>query len=135
LRTSRARGTTGRSMAWEARRPSRRSRAPTEIGPSYATWGREIGRLDERSSWGAARVPRGRRLSLGSGTRGRAPVYSGCSLALPRLSAPPARSPTWGSDPQPDTVSRTAGDSHGRAAGAVRFPVPVSRHAEVTPAE
>ena len=38
LRTSRARGTTGRSIAWEARRPSRRSRAPTEIGPSYETW-------------------------------------------------------------------------------------------------
>jgi hypothetical protein len=32
-RTSRARGTTGRSRAWEVRGPSRRSRAPTEIGP------------------------------------------------------------------------------------------------------
>ena len=53
LRTSRARGTTGRSRAWEARRPSRRSRAPTEIGPSYETWGRETGRSDERWSRGA----------------------------------------------------------------------------------
>jgi hypothetical protein len=62
LRRSRARGTTGRSRAWEARRPSRRSRAPTEIGPSYAMWGRETGRLDERSSWGA-----------GAGATGSAP--------------------------------------------------------------
>ena len=121
LRTSRARGTTGRSRAWEARRPSRRSRAPTEMGPSYETWGyetwgREPGRSDERSSRGA-----------GAGATGSRPFAGERGCGAGRLSTPVLARVTEAAAPHLRGHSHGAVSAHPARSTARREPLPFGR--------